>query len=130
VEATIAHLINNGGGEPGIAGLSFEDYFFNSIGNYINGLKSINVEPPLIIMCTLEGVEGARYHVVNSPFNHGITPIDRSILHLPDCIIEEFSADNANYHRAVKPAFDALWNTIGYPESRFFDKDTGRWNGR
>jgi hypothetical protein len=130
VEATIACLVNNRTEKPGIAGLSFERYVFNSFGKYIDGLKSLNVEPPLIIMCTLEGVEGADYHVVNSIFNHGITPIDRSILHLPDCIIEDFSADNADYHRAVKPAFDALWNTIGYSESRFFDKDTGLWKGR
>jgi hypothetical protein len=130
VEATIASLVNNNSGKPGIAGLSFEEYVFNSFGKYINGLKILNVEPPLIIMCTMEGAEGAAYHVVKSVFAHGIQPIDRSVLHLPDCLIEDFSTDEADYHRALKPAFDALWNTVGYSGSSFFDKDTGRWNGR
>lgn len=128
IEATIAYLVRNHSEEPGIAGLSFEGYVFNAIGKYVNGLKSINVEPPLIIMCTLEGVEGARYHVVNTVFSDGTTPLDRSTLYLPDCVIDDFSVDEADYHRAIKPAFDALWNAVGYPKSRFFDS-TGRWIG-
>jgi len=57
-----------------------------------------------------------------------VTPFDRNVIYLPECIIEEYG-DDASYHRAIKPAFDALWNAVGYSESQFFDDNTGLWNG-
>ena len=96
---------------------------------YLNGLNALDIEPPLILMLTLEGVEGAYYHVIDQ-FRDEQIPFDRGVIHLPECFIEDFSTDAANYHRAVKPAFDALWNSVGLAGSRFFDKDTGLWNGR
>jgi hypothetical protein len=80
-------------------------------------------------MFTLQGVEGAYYHVHGSSydFDDVLPTIDRSVLCLPDCIIEDFGTET-DYHLAVKPAFDALWNTAGYAEARYFDK-TGRWIG-
>jgi hypothetical protein len=81
-------------------------------------------------MFALEGVEGAFYHVYNDMFADELVPFDRPIIKLPDCIIEPYSANRADYHRAVRPAFDALWNAVGFSESKFFDEDTGLWNGR
>jgi hypothetical protein len=93
-------------------------------------LKALDVEPPLILMFALEGVEGAFYHVYNDTFLDELEPFDRPVIKLPHCLIERYSANIADYHRAVRPAFDALWNAVGYSKSRFFDEKSGLWSGR
>jgi hypothetical protein len=130
VEATQASLVREHKGRNGIGGLRLEGQIFNSLDRYIDGLKALDVEPPLILMFALEGVEGAFYHVYNDMFADELVPFDRPIIKLPDCIIEPYSANRADYHRAVRPAFDALWNAVGFSESKFFDENTGLWNGR
>jgi hypothetical protein len=80
-------------------------------------------------MFTLEGVEGALYHVYDGAFCYDPEPFDRSTVRLPECLIEEYSANIADYHRSIRPAFDALWNAAGYSKSQFFDEDTGLWKG-
>lgn len=127
VEAAMGNLIIKcENGQSGIAALKFERNIFRAFSNYINGLNSIAVEPPLIMMFSLEGLKGARYFVRNS---FELPPFDRDVIQLPECVIERFGSD-ADYHRAVKPAFDALWNAAGFSGSKFFDKDTGLWNGQ
>lgn len=128
VEAAESGLLNSNNGKNGIAGLRLERLFFNALASYVNGLKTLGIEPPLILMFTLEGVEGAYYHVIDQ-FRDEQIPFDRPVVALPECYVEDFGND-ADYHRAVKPAFDALWNAIGLDGSRFFDKETGLWNGR
>lgn len=47
---------------------------------------------------------------------------------LPDCFIGNYGKKH-EYHIAVKPAFDALWNAAGYSGSQFFNED-GEWIGK
>ncbi|ARO88596.1 hypothetical protein EBAPG3_012915 [Nitrosospira lacus] len=128
IEAVICNLVHASNGRNGIAGLRLEKNIFSLLSGYINGLNTVGIEPPLILMFTLEGVEGAYYHVIDQ-FRDEQIPFDRPVVALPECYIEDFGSD-ADYHRAVKPAFDALWNAVGLDGSRFFDKETGLWNGR
>ncbi len=129
IEATKASLITETHGKKGIAGLKLEQQFFGSLSKYINGLKAIGVEPPLVVMLTFEGVDGAYYYVIGGTFADDSLPIDRSILYLPECVINDYGND-ADYHRAVRPAFDALWNAVGFSGSLFFDSDSGLWVGK
>ena len=78
-------------------------------------------------MFTLEGVAGANYHVSHNPWGDYESPLPEDILRLPECFLEDYGND-ADHHRATRPAFDALWNAIGYSESQFFD-DEGLWVG-
>ena len=48
-------------------------------------------------------------------------------MHLPECFLEDYG-DVLDHHRVVRPAFDALWNAIGYSRSQFFN-DEGLWVG-
>lgn len=130
VEATEANLVHEHKGRNGIAGLRLEHQIFDSLPRYIDGLKTLDVDPPLILMFTLEGVKGAFYHVYNDMFFDELEPFDRDVVRLPACLIEEYSVNVADYHRAVRPAFDALWNAVGFSKSRFFNETTGLWNGR
>jgi Schlafen, AlbA_2 len=127
LEATKAGILDEFEGRPIIAGLALEQDIFKQFSSYIIGLKDIGVPPPLIIMLTLEGVQGARYAVKRPPWGEFESLLPESTLELPECVLEEYGTE-IDHHRAVRPAFDALWNAIGYSRSQFFDED-GRWVG-
>ena len=55
-------------------------------------------------------------------------PLPENIMRLPACFLEDYGTET-DHHRAVRPAFNALWNAIGYSKSQFFDED-GHWRGR
>lgn len=131
LEATKADILRNHP-EIGVSipGLGLEQQIFKRFSLYITGLRDIGVPPPLIIMITLEGVYGARYAVkegdiwnIDDP-----SPLPEAILALPECVLEEYGTET-DHHRAVRPAFDALWNAIGYARSEFFDEN-GLWIGK
>jgi hypothetical protein len=79
-------------------------------------------------MFTLEGVKGARYVVISDPWGEYEPPLPDNILFLPECVLEDYGTA-LEYHKAVRPAFDALWNAIGYSRSQFFNED-GLWVGK
>ena len=128
LEATMGHILRETKGSPNIPGLALEGHFFQVFDGYLNGLKNLGIEPPLVAMVTLEGVEGATYAVqTNNIYDDPIPTLDRPILSLPDCVINEYGS-KVLYHQAIRPAFDALWNAIGYSTSQFFD-ESGLWVG-
>ena len=126
VEAVIDNLISSPyQGRWNIKGQILEKKFFNVFSNYINGLKAIDIEPPLVLMLTLEHVRNVHYLVKD---DGNKTTFDHDVINLPECIIDEFGSDES-YHRAIKPAFDAIWNAMDYPEAYFFNRVSGLWNG-
>jgi hypothetical protein len=127
VEATKANIVRVTNGGRGIPGLGLEKHFFERYASYIDGLKAIGIDPPLIVMLTLEGVSGAYYHVKNDMFMDDPMAFDRDVLYLPDCMISEYGPPES-YHAAIRPAFDALWNAVGFSRSQFFNQ-AGLWVG-
>lgn len=111
-----------------IFGREFEKQIFEVLTGYINGLRDLTVPPPLVILFTLQGVQGVQYRVqLPSMFDDPEPAIERDILHLPECLVNEYGPD-VDYHRSVKPAFDALWNTAGLASAQTFSP-TGAWVG-
>jgi hypothetical protein len=127
LEATMAGIAREHEGKKVIPGLSVEEYIFKNLPIYINGLKELGVPTPLVVMFTLEGVSGAKYAVLSRRFFDEDAPLTDHMLRLPGCIVEEYGSD-LDYHKAVRPAFDTLWNAIGFARSQFFDEE-GRWVG-
>jgi len=127
LEATMANLIHVRDGHSFIPGLALERDIFEVFSQYIIGLRDVGVPPPLIIMLTLEGVRGVQYAVRQRILDRQEPPLPEETLLLPECILEDYGGD-LEHHRAVRPAFDALWNAIGYSRSQFFDGN-GRWVG-
>ena len=82
----------------------------------------------MIIMLTLEGIKGAEYAVMENVWGEYEPPLSDEVLFLPECILEDYGTV-LEYHKAVRPAFDALWNAIGYSKSQFFD-EKGSWVGK
>jgi len=122
-------VVDNGGIKI-IPGLGLETEFFKVLDSYFEGLHLLDVSPPLVVMITLDDVEGAIYEAERNSFrlSHENHPIDRNTLFLPDCIIDTYGS-KVDYHRAVRPAFDALWNAAGYARSMSFN-DEGEWVGQ
>jgi hypothetical protein len=127
LEATMAGIVRVHDGRRLIPGLAIERYLFEVLSLYVIGLRDISVPPPLILMFTLEGVQGVAYVVRQNPWEDYEPPLPEDILALPECILEDYGTE-VDHHRAVRPAFDALWNAIGFARSQFFNGE-GRWIG-
>ncbi|MEW6663898.1 MAG: ATP-binding protein [Thermodesulfobacteriota bacterium] len=127
LEATKAGIMRQYEGRLAIAGLALERSIFERFSSYIMGLRDVGVPPPLIIMFTFDGVKGARYAVERDRWEDYWSPLPESTLALPECVIDDYRTE-MDHHRAVRPAFDALWNAIGYSRSQFFN-ETGLWVG-
>jgi len=129
LEATMAGIVMEGQtGRHYVYALDLEMYIFQKLSSYIMGLRDLGVPPPLIIMFTLEGVQGAYYAVARSYLPRSESPLPEPILALPECVMEDYGT-NSDHERAVRPAFDALWNAAGYSECQFFNED-GVWDGK
>ena len=128
LEATKADIVYEGDGRRFISGTELEHHVFEVFSPYIIGLRNVGVPPPLIIMLTLEGVLGVNYRVHRDFWTIPNSPPPEDVLVLPECILDDYGED-VDHHRAVRPAFDALWNAVGYSRSQFFN-DEGLWVGK
>lgn len=111
-------------GQLWIPTADFDRWILERLPEYLSALRQLDVPPPIIIMITLQGVRGARLGVVPQPLDDP-PKLDRDVLELPEVIIERYGTDK-DYHRAVRPAFDALWNTGGFFKSPYFNA-AGEW---
>jgi hypothetical protein len=102
----------------------FDRWIFEQVPNYLATLQELDVPPPIVVMITLEGVRGARLAIFPRPIED-LPKIDRDILQLPEVVVEQYGSAES-YQPALRPAFDALWNTGGYARSKHFDVN-GKW---
>jgi hypothetical protein len=125
VEAVKVRVVSDPqAGQISIPVTAFGRWIFEHLPDYLSALQRLDVPPPIVLMITLQGVRGARLGVEQDSYEDHPT-IDRDVLELPECVIEHYGAD-IDYHRAARPAFDALWNCGGYFKSTFFD-EAGKW---
>lgn len=130
LEATKADIVTERSAEGlrYIHARSFEKKIFDVLPGYLNGLRDLGVPPPLVILCTLENVASVCYRVRERDDEGFSEPnFGRDILFLPDCVVNEYASDQ-EYHRAMKPAFDALWNSADRASALTFAND-GTWIG-
>ena len=100
---------------------------------YLKALETLKVSPPFAVMLSLLDVRGARLGMGERSFAFDEPGrIDRNDLELPIQQIEAFS-DNQSYKDAIAPAFDALWNAVGFADAQQFLANfdaQGKWIGR
>ena len=128
IEATKSGIVSNRDSRRLISGVGTEKQFFEVVPKYIDGLRTLNIPAPLCLMITLEGVNGAAYAVRSNQWDDEEPPLSRDKIELPECIVDEYG-DYGSYCRALRPAFDALWNASGYVEAQTFNA-AGEWIGR
>jgi len=91
----------------------------------MSGLRDVGVDPPIWCFLSITGVKGATIET-DGGFHRGNRVIDRDILMLPECVIDDLSADSAT---TLRPLFDLIWNAAGFARSPNFDAN-GNWVGR
>jgi hypothetical protein len=89
-------------------------------------LSHTGVPPPLLIM--LGGVRMHQTIVMDSPrgFMANKEPLRNTELRLPAVTIENYG-EEADYAKALRPIFDAIWNAAGCDGSRSYDA-AGNWS--
>lgn len=110
-----------------IPAVAVEEQFFGQFSRYMNALRDLQVPPPLAAAITIEGANGAIYGVQKNNYDDDNPPeIEFDPLYLPVCLINAYGTE-ADYQKAVKPAFDALWNAAGRVSAQWFTGPDGTW---
>lgn len=105
----------------------YEGVVRKNVLQYVHGYVKLGVEPPILLMLTLHGVQDARMSMRSS--GNYRTPnycIDRDTLSLPDVLVSSF--DEASVTKSLQYVFDQVWNASGHDRSPNFDGE-GKWIG-
>jgi len=110
-----------------IASVAYEQDVIRRLPEYLRELQRHRRSTPYFVMLTVLGVRGAimGVHRRYNPGGHMGRPIDREVLMCPPILVEDLEQPA---HTILKPAFDAIWNAAGWPESLNYDDD-GNWIG-
>jgi hypothetical protein len=112
----------------------YQVFFEKSLISYLNGLRILNINPPIVLMLTMTEVKGYKIKFPNSIHNNyaaidkienKMIPIDRDVMMLPEAMIEEFEFDGNIIHHTV---FDIIWNSVGVDLPPRFN-DSGKFIG-
>src|SRR6266581_1300599 len=126
IETVDTHLISAAekyGKGKFIGSLAFERGMFQSLRNYLSVLKSLGVDPPLMLTLSLTDVRG--YTMIArdyASFLDGGVPFDRDVLLPQEVLMDSYAADLTV---VMKPLLDEVWNAAGFDGSVYY-KD-GRW---
>lgn len=114
-----------------MSSVEHERSLINSLPRIFNVQKQLGIKPPLAVGLSLLSVQGyilsidSRLLFAAFP-RQPANPFDRENVVLPEVVIDTFDVDPA---QVLKPAFDAIWNTAGWPESMNYDP-SGKWVGQ
>ena len=125
LEAVSANLVQERDGSKHIPSIRFEEELIESIQRFMNLLRIIGLDTPIILMLSLIGVKGAFMAVSRRLVGRDETYIDRDQLIAPEIIIEDYSE---NVQRSLHGTFDSIWNAAGWPRSINYDAQ-GNWVG-
>ncbi|MEM2126610.1 MAG: ATP-binding protein [Candidatus Bathyarchaeia archaeon] len=126
LEAVNSSLLHPLGLEKFIPSVALERQLIKSLDEYLSLLKTLEVEPPILLFLTLTGVKG--YSMPVTPRSYWYTevqPIDRDTLSVPEVVIEGYDVVAKD---VLRPCFDCIWNACGLPRSLNYDEN-GEWVG-
>jgi len=108
--------------------------FGERLNSYLNGLKTLGINPPIIMMLTLIGVKGFKITFPSAIYSNyaaldliekRMMPIDRDVMLLPETIIDDYEFDINIAHHSI---FDIIWNSVGEDIPPRFD-NSGKFIG-
>jgi len=126
IESSCSSLFEHDREPPLIPSILFEQEIVKSLGKYFRIQNKLEIEPPYFLLISLVGVKGYNLPTRNRGFGHFNNLIDRNNLLVPEILVEDISLPPETI---LKPAFDAIWNSAGQPQSPYYD-DEGNWNPR
>ncbi len=126
IESCGSTLFNSDNSPPSIHSVVFEEEIVYLLGRYLRIQNKLEIEPPFFVLLSLLNVAGYNLPTRNSIVGYNVNCIDRNDLIVPEILVEDLTLTPA---AILKPAFDAIWNAAGLPQSPYYDAD-GNCNTR
>jgi hypothetical protein len=131
--ASSVQVFRNGAVESGKSlengsyiGSDVEPWIIRRVRALLRVQRDLGVEPPIFLGVSFLRAKGCHIILPANAHYSGAQPgIDRDLLPLPECMIEDFDAP---VERALRPAFDALYQSAGMPHSLNYN-DQSDWIG-
>ena len=102
-------------------GVSFmEKSILRVLKPYLDVMRRLQFSPPYFLLVSAINVQGWHICYENAYGHNHYGLIDRSMLAIPELVIEDYEIEPA---MLLKPAFDAIWNAAGMERCLSYDKD-------
>jgi hypothetical protein len=126
IESVQAGLQNRDNGPMVIWGNSLEARIGRAVPGYMGLLQALGAPPPFAAMLTLDNLSSTIIRV-GLPDPTRPEPVQyEQVAVLPEALIEDYGSE-ADYIRALRPIFDAIWNMAGKARAASYD-GSGNWN--
>lgn len=106
-----------------IPSIAYERKIIQKVEKYLELMKYLNIEIPILIMISLLAVKGVKVGMSNIYSYDSSECIDRDSIILPDILLEDYAVKTET---VLKTAFDAIWHACGFDCSRNYDEQ-GNW---
>jgi len=123
LEAAEALLLEPKDGRKYFPSVQFEREILQCGSRLLGLLRRLELDPPYVVMLSFLGVQGYGMFVGSMRWQSNAHQIERDNLFLDEVILEDPGADFA---KAMRPAFDQVWNACGWPRSLNYD-EAGNW---
>lgn len=108
-----------------LGGARFERAIAGSLPRFLEGLSFLDVPPPILVSIAIVGARGIEFRVSNMRRGSGAQNFPCDLVTLPQGLVENYGSPK-EAHAIIRPAFDALWNMIGFPQCESFN-EFGQW---
>ena len=123
VEAADSSLLEPKDGRKFFPSANFEREVIHCGERLLGLLRALAVEPPYVVMLSFLGVRGYNMFVGSIRWQPSAHPVERDHLYLDEVIVD---ATEPDFSRAIRPAFDQVWNSCGWARSLNYDPQ-GNW---
>ncbi len=103
----------------------YESTILNQLEDMLNLQKKLKMNAPFMFAVSILGVKGCYLGKTGNFQWFDSQPIDRENLNLSDVFIQDYGMD---LRRGLRPIFDTVWNSAGWPRSMNYDEE-GNWVG-
>lgn len=117
--------------KPVIPSNAYERDVIKTTFQYLEFLKLLEIQCPIVILLSFTGVKGAYLATAHHSFRSKPLSIDRDCLTFPDVLVEDYASVSSgkDVAKILHPIFDAVWNACGFARSLNYDEQ-GNWNPR
>ncbi len=122
IESTNTLILHYPQGEKLIPSIRFENAIIEGTKSYLDFMRFLKVEPPILIMLSMLNVLGYR---MSADGTYHVHEIQKDSLIMPEVLLEKFDGDIS---KILKSVFDVVWNACGYSRSQNYDDNGERIN--
>jgi hypothetical protein len=124
LEAVESVLLEPRDGRKVFSGASVEKEIIRCGERMTQLLQTLHIEPPYIVMLSFLGVRDYQMFAGPMRWQEHAHHIERDHLFLDEVVIADAPQD---FSKALRPAFDQVWNSCGWPKSLNYD-EAGNWS--